>query len=1101
MMMAAAAAVALGAWAAMWTDPDTGYTWTYRINGDTAEIRTESYSAAISPSPTGAVTIPSTLGGKPVTSIGYEAFVNCSGLTSVTIPDGVTSIGLDAFYGCSGLTSVTIGNGVTSIGYSAFSGCSGLTSVHVTDLAKWCSISFGSYAANPLCYAHNLYLNGAKVTDLTIPNSVTSVGSCAFYGCSGLTSVTIPDGVTSIGDDAFWGCSGLTSVTIPDSVTSIGSSAFSGCSDSLFDTTTIPGVKLVDGWAVGNTGSLSCDLNLTGVRGIGGSAFSECSGLTSVTIPDGVTSIGSDAFYGCSGLTSVTIGNGVTSIGYRAFCGCGGLTSVTIGNGVTSIGYSAFSGCSGLTSVHVTDLAKWCSISFGSYAANPLCYAHNLYLNGAKVTDLTIPNSVTSVGSCAFYGCSGLTSVTIPDGVTSIGGDAFADCDNLTHVTLGRGVGSCNSHIGCAYCGYYNEQNLASMGMNAAQLSVDFTESVTSIGSYLLADMDNLVSVTIPNSVTNIGMHAFYGCTNLTSVTIPDSVRSIGISAFEECHVLAEVKLGSGVTEIESHAFRNCYALKNIVFPSRLKYIGFAAFAIEDYQWCGCACPSLSPPAADFGSGLTRVNLQDALECIGGQAFWGTTFWKNVPNGIVYLGNYLIGVNGECPDHVSVRTGCTLIADEAFEEENLTSVTIPDSVKFIGSSAFYGCERLTSVTIPDKVTRIEEHTFAYCDRLANVTIGRGVESIGYHAFEDCRSLMSLVIPGGVVSIDKNAFDDCDNLKSIVFQGSAPLVVDEDEGETEEVPAFNIDDEEDGMSADCTAYVAHGSSGWGVAIPGRWKGIRIAYSPGAVEGLPLAGTFDTAFAKAQTVAGALYDEHGGLAGTVQLKAGKMNAGGVVKVNGAVTLLSGKKVSSKVAMLQDGRATLVFKEPVGTLELAMSADGSFVCDGAHGTMGYGVVGGNWTRDDAAVFVYFGYDDSDDDSLPDGTLTALLPDDEDGEPIILKNGKWAFAKAASVKWAKPKKGVELADLPIYDAESGKGLIVDTSKDKTNLSGMKLTYTPKKGTFKGSFKVYELQGEGKKTRLKKYSVKVNGVVVDGCGFGEAICKKPALAWPVRVE
>ena len=132
----------------------------------------------------------------------------------------------------------------------------------------------------------------------------------------------------------------------------------------------------------------------------------------------------------------------------------------------------------------------------------------------------------------------------------------------------------------------------------------------------------------------------------------------------------------------------------------------------------------------------------------------------------------------------------------------------------------------------------------------------------------------------------------------------------------------------------------------------------------------------------------------------------------------------------------------------------------------------------------------------SLPAGTLEDLLPV---GEPVVAAGGKWKFEKAASVKWAKPKKGAALPE--IYDEASGKGLVVDTSGDKTNLSGLKLSYTPKKGTFKGAFKVYALEGAGKSTKLKKYTVKVSGVVVDGVGYGTATCKKPAASWPVIVR
>ena len=246
------------------------------------------------------VTIPNS-----VTSIGAGVFSGCSGLTSVTIPNSVTSIGAGVFSGCSGLTSVTIGNSVTSIGESAFEGCSGLASITIPNSVT----SIGGWA----------FYKCSGLTSVTIPNSVTSIGAGVFSGCSGLTSITIPNSVTSIGWCAFSGCSGLTSVTIPNSVTSIGSDAFkeTGWYNAQPD-----GILYLDNWLLGYKGAKPTGELLINDRtkGIAGGAFAYCSGLTSITIPNSVTSIGEEAFEGCSSLTDVySLIEEPFAISYRVF--------------------------------------------------------------------------------------------------------------------------------------------------------------------------------------------------------------------------------------------------------------------------------------------------------------------------------------------------------------------------------------------------------------------------------------------------------------------------------------------------------------------------------------------------------------------------------------------------------------------------------------------------------------------------------------------------------------------------------------------------------------------------------------------------------------
>ena len=510
-----------------------------------------------------------------VTSIGDYAFRDCSNMTSVTIPKGVKSIGSRAFYNCSSLTSVTIPDSVTSIGSYAFGACNNIKEVHITDIAAWCKMHFWDEfppdPSNPFAYAYNLYLNGTLVTDLVIPNSVTSIRGYAFYGCSSLTSVTIPNSVTSIGDRTFEGCSSLTSVTIPNSVTDIWERAFSCCS-SLTSITIPNSVTGIADDAFEGCSSLTSVTIPNSVTSIGVSAFSGCSSLTNITIPNSVTDIGGDAFEGCSSLTNITIPNSVTSMGYCAFEGCSSLTSITIPNSLTSIREHAFSGCSSLTSVtipnSVTSIREYafsgCSSLTSVTIPNSVTDIGGHAFEGcSSLTSVTIPNSVTSMGFGAFGGCGSLMSITIPNSVTCIGDCAFEGCSSLTNITISNGVTSIGD---CAFEGCSSLTN------------VTIPNSVTSIGDLVFYDCTGLTNVTISSSVASIGRYAFFNCSNLTSVTIPNSVKNIETGAFEGCSSLTSVTIPNSVTDIEDGTFEGCSSLTNVTIPNSVTSIGRTAF-------------------------------------------------------------------------------------------------------------------------------------------------------------------------------------------------------------------------------------------------------------------------------------------------------------------------------------------------------------------------------------------------------------------------------------------------------------------------------------------------------------------------------------------
>ena len=308
-----------------------------------------------------------------------------------SIRKGVKVIGNNAFCNSKSLTSINIPNGVTTIGNCAFAGCKSLTSIN-------------------------------------IPNSVTTIGGGAFWECNSLTSINIPNSVTTIEDGAFEGCCSLTNINVPNSVTTIGNGAFSGCR------------------------SLT-NINIpNSVTTIGACAFSGCESLTCINIPNSVTTIGNSAFSSCNSLISINIPNSVTAIGNYAFGCCYSLTNIKIPNGVTTIGNGAFSGCESLTSITipssvVTIIGNPFYLWHGNLnnESKAFIYDDHVLFNKnkttliayrAKVTNYTIPNSVTTIGNSAFKRCSSLTRINIPNSVTTIEDYAFLGCNSLTNINI-----------------------------------------------------------------------------------------------------------------------------------------------------------------------------------------------------------------------------------------------------------------------------------------------------------------------------------------------------------------------------------------------------------------------------------------------------------------------------------------------------------------------------------------------------------------------------------------------------------------------------------------------------------------------------------------
>ena len=666
-----------------------------------------------------------------ITAIGNCAFLYHENLNSAAIPNSVKTIGDDAFSCCSKLTSITIPNGVTTIGYWAFSFCHHLT-----------SITLPNSVTTILGTAFN---DCRRLPSITIPNSVTTIGQGAFSFCAGLTSIdvengnsayaseggvlfdknkntlircpggkigacTIPNSVTTIEWDAFSYCSNLTSIDVASENTTYASD-----NGVLFDKSKTTLIRCPEG----KIGTYTIP---NGVTIIGNSAFENCLNLTLITLPEGVVTIKASAFARCGDFTSITLPESLITIERYAFENSN-ITEITIPANVAFIGDRAFS--YGLKSVNFNAInCEFQIVNNGTYYASAFTYS--------GVTTLNIGSEVSSIPDYAFNHCMQLKDIYTNHSIPlALGENAFGEVD----------ASNCTVH-------------LPSIDDIPAYLAADiwkdflygFTSSPIIYGLSLLSTPKFAVvyglipeytgSITIPKTinyggetinVTAIRDYAFQNCSNLLSVSLPSSVTTITANlVFGGCTKLASIDADNANPNLSSD--------NGVLFNKNKDTLLYCPEGKSGDYYIPNGVTIIGSNSFLYCDLLTSINISESVTTISARAFSECKHASvNIPKSVTTIGSRgFVRVGG--PFNVDSENQNYSSSDGVLFNKNKTRLVcfpvskagiyaIPNSVQNILSRAFYGCENLTSLTIPNSVDTIgTQNMFGYCTGLTSVYV-------------------------------------------------------------------------------------------------------------------------------------------------------------------------------------------------------------------------------------------------------------------------------------------------------------------------------------------------------------------------------------------
>ncbi|MBQ8292515.1 MAG: leucine-rich repeat protein [Bacilli bacterium] len=711
-------------------------------------------------------------------------------VTEIEIPESVKNIGKYQFYGFYDVKCVTISSNVESIGEKAFA--------YMTDLVKvvfkknnnsvkidsyafasqnlidvyydgtiedWCKIEFDDYYSNPLYYAKYFFMKDQmneyyEVTELEIPKTVTNIGDYQFYGFDYLKKVTIPSGITSIDDGAFCNSGNLREIIFEDvnSLEYLSESAFYNCNklENVYIN------KYSEKWAslIGFTYLNSSTINVY---------FKNDQG-------EYITK------------NEIIIPNGVEEIKEREFANAEKLEKIVISNSVKKISKGAFYNNISLKDVYYNGtIEEWCNITFEDYMANPMSYAEHFYMLNDnneyyEVTEIVIPDTITSIKECIFFGFNNVTKVVIPNNITSIEKNAFTGCTSL--------------------------------------IDIEIPNSIKSIGNYAFSGCTSLISIVLPNSLEAIGEFAFSSCTNLKNIEFQQGtlLKILERGIFNSC-ALEKIEIPSSIEKIANGAFRNCSSLKEIIFSEDGSLLSIDSYAFEGL------------------TSLEKIVLPKTIEELGGYIFSECTSLKEI-----YISNNITDVkssfddcedlekvyfDGDITDWIKINYNDfwdvykgefeLYLPNEEGVYELVTDLVIPEGIQIlVNGSLINNLKNINSVTIPKGMVvekaifgttktinslyyngtvrdwllnNTRENYYGSLEKIEHIyfkdltgnyyevtelVIPSGIEKISYRAFYGMKNLKKVVISSSVTSIEPYAFCYCTNLEEVVFEENSSL---------------------------------------------------------------------------------------------------------------------------------------------------------------------------------------------------------------------------------------------------------------------------------------------------------------------------------------